>query len=112
MSEPLRQPRSFWQWLTNQPGTLWVPPLPPIVRMNPPRTALDAIESAIERLHNEMDDLRDDEYVRDNQSYQLLVAELGRLHEELVRRSQAEYAGGTANGKDSSKDYQVQAAQA
>jgi hypothetical protein len=61
--EPLRQPRTFWQWLTHQEGTLFVAPPAPIVQVEGPRTALDAIEDAIERVHDEMTELREDEYV-------------------------------------------------
>jgi hypothetical protein len=85
METPLRQPRTFWQWLTHQEGTLWVPP-PPIVRVNPSRSALDAIETAIERIHDELDSFSSAE----GRGYAALVARLEQLHAELVRRSKEE----------------------
>jgi hypothetical protein len=92
----LRQPRTFWQWLSGQEGTLFVP-LAPIVKMNPGRTTLDAIESAIEQLHTEMNELRDSEFTEGNDSYQMLVQTLGKLHSELIRRSKDETSGPVSN---------------
>ena len=85
----LRQPRTFWQWLTNQPGSIYTKPTMVVA---PPRTALDAIERSIDLVHEEMSALRDDMYIDDNQAYHKLVDTLATLHAELVRRSQQESA--------------------
>ena len=84
----LRQPRTFWQWLTNQPGSIYTKPT--VVVRSP--SALDAIERSIALVHEEMSALRDDMYIDDNQAYHKLVDTLSGLHGELIRRSQQESA--------------------
>ena len=85
MSEPLRQPLTIWQWITGQPGTIYTPPPPP-----GPESALDYIERELQRIYDELDDIRDDEYVAENRAYHKLVDAMTVLHAELVRRSQEE----------------------
>ena len=87
--EPLRQPSTFWQWLTSQPGTLFVPPPAPVIRVNPPRTALDALETQLARIHDELSSWTSLEGV-ETRGYLALVASLDKLHDELVRRSKEE----------------------
>jgi hypothetical protein len=85
----LRQPCTLWQWLSGQPGTIYTPPLPPppqVVKVNPPRSALDYIESELKRLHEQLDELRYEDV--DNISSQAgmaFIAAITRLHEELVK---------------------------
>jgi len=90
--DPIRQPRSFWQWLTNQPGTLYAPPPAPIVKVNPGRTALNFIEAELERVHEQMDGVRGavikNPHERD--CYNELTKTLSKLHDELIRRSKEE----------------------
>jgi hypothetical protein len=89
--ELLRQPRTFWQWLTNQPGTLFVPPPAPIVQVNPAKSALDYIESELERMHEQMEGLRGNTLSRtEAPAYVELTKTLSKLHDELVRRSKDE----------------------
>jgi hypothetical protein len=90
--EPLRQPRTFWQWLTNQPGAIFVPPPAPIVRVNPPRTALDIIEEELQRIHSEMNSFSSGS----GAGYQGLLKKLDLLHTELIRRSKEESGNGQA----------------
>jgi len=92
MSEPLRQPRTFWQWLSGQEGSLFVPPPPPIQRVMPARSALDVIEDAISRIHIELEAIRedDDSYIDNDSAYKALANKLDLLHGELARRSQEE----------------------
>jgi hypothetical protein len=89
MEQPLRQSRTFWQWLTHQEGTLFIPE-----RSWP---ALEAIKESIEYLHDEMEDLRCDEYVDNNSSYHKLVDALSKLHDELIRRSKEESSANSLN---------------
>jgi len=86
-SEPkiLRQPRTFWQWLTNQEGTIFSPTPAPIVRMNPPKSALDAIETHLFNVMNELSNCDSD-----SEGYLALVKSMDKLHEELARRSKEE----------------------
>lgn len=84
----LRHPLTFWQWLTGQPGNIYTPPFAPIPRPpDPPRTPLDYIEAELERIHNEMENMRDDEHADGNDAYHKLVDCLDKLHDELIRRS-------------------------
>ena len=99
--QPLRQPLTFWQWITGQQGTLFVPPPPPIQLVNPARTALDAIETAIERIHLELNDIRNDEFADSNDAYHKLVDALNPLHLELTRRSQEETKNETIPARQS-----------
>jgi hypothetical protein len=90
--QPLRQPVNLWQWLTGQPGTLYTPTPPPIIRVNPPKSALDVIEDELVRLHEEIDDYKDQmEYEGDgDRGYHRLLDSLDKLNGELIRRSQEE----------------------
>lgn len=89
--EPLRQPRTFWQWLTNQPGTLFVPPPPPIVKVNPPRAPMDFIDDELRRIHSQIDDFRSEGIIYMNTEVAVaLVRTLSKLHDELIRRSKEE----------------------
>lgn len=86
MSEQLRQPITFWQWLSGQPGTLIVPPEPLV-----PRSAMAAIETELQRIHEQIDSLRDEGVSYLNGAAGTgLVAKLDKLHEELTRRSKDE----------------------
>ena len=87
--ETLRQPRTFWQWLTNQPGTMFVPPPPPAPRKDP--TALDYVESELMRMHDMIQRLTDDnDFGEKDEHIQLLISKLDKLHEELAKRSAQE----------------------
>lgn len=85
--EPLRQPRTFWQWLTNQPGTIY----------SESTQALAAIERSIKHIHDELDSYANG----DNRGYQSLVEKLGHLHQELIRRSREESSGETVPTRQS-----------
>lgn len=92
MDQPLRQPRTFWQWLTNQEGTLFVPPPAPLPPLPPvPRTALQYLDDELRRIHSQIEDLRceDADHLSDK-SGQALIARLDKLHDELTRRSKDE----------------------
>jgi hypothetical protein len=82
--ELLRQPRTFWQWLTNQPGAIYSPPLPPAQL-----AALDIIDAQLQRIHRELNSFTTLEGA-ETKGYLALVASLDKLHEELVRRSKNE----------------------
>ncbi len=85
----LRQPRTFWQWLTNQPGSIYTKPT---ITVASPRTALDVIDDELQRLHEEIDDYKDQmEYQGDDdKGYLRLLDSLDKLNGELIRRSQQE----------------------
>jgi hypothetical protein len=85
--ELLRQPRTFWQWLTNQPGTIYSPPLPAAPAL--PRAALDIIDAQLQRIHRELNSFTTLEGA-ETKGYLALVASLDKLHEELIRRSKDE----------------------
>ena len=90
--EPLRQPRTFWQWLTNQPGTIYHPlPTPPPLKEPRPPSALDYLESELVRVHQQIENIRCDDasYLSDKAGL-ALIDRHGKLHDELARCSQAE----------------------
>ncbi len=93
MSDPIRKSQTFWQWLTHQPGDVVFPPQP--IPPRPARTALDAIEDELSRIHSEMEDIRTDEYASENEAYHKLVDSLDKLNEELIRRSKEESSNET-----------------
>jgi len=54
-------------------------------------SALDVLESELKRLHEQMDNLRDEiTFNQGSPAYKQLVETLGKLHSELVRRSTEE----------------------
>jgi len=96
MSETvLRQPLTFWQWITGQPGTIYSPPLPPAPPAAyvppPPRTALNVIEDELCRLHSQIDDIKSEDLDSlESKAGLALIAKLDKLYDELARRSNAE----------------------
>ena len=84
--QALRQPRTFWQWLTNQPGTIFVPKPPA-----PQQSALNTIERELVRIHRLLDDLKDEGTAYINgPTGQGLISKMDKLHGELIRRSTEE----------------------
>lgn len=88
MSEPMRQPLTVWQWLTSQPGTLFVPPPAPIYMKPEPKTALDVIDLELRRIHEEMESFQNGTH--NSPAYSKLIESLDKLNVELIRRSAEE----------------------
>jgi len=91
----LRQPVTFWQWITGQPGTIYSPPplpAPPAPYVAPPpRTALDVLEDEMRRVHGQIDDIKYDDIDNlDGKAGLALIAKLDKLYDELTRRSKDE----------------------
>jgi len=75
--EALRQPRTFWQWITDQPGTILVPP--PVIPSPEPKTVLDVIDAQLQRIHAELNAFHTVEGAN-SKGYLALVASLDKLH--------------------------------
>ena len=83
--EVLRHPLTFWQWLTNQPGNIYSPPLP--TPPSKPLTAIDVINMELKRIHDQIEAFRcDNDYGSVDDHIENLVNKLDKLHTELAKR--------------------------